>query len=39
MKSDISRPGPTTPPHDSYEVTKQQQKVDPISGKLIERNI
>ena len=23
----------------SYEVTKQQQKVDPISGKLIERNI
>lgn len=25
--------------HASYEVTKQQQKVDPISGKLIERNI
>lgn len=23
----------------SYEVTRQQQKVDPISGKLIERNI
>lgn len=25
--------------HASYEVTKQQQKVDQISGKLIERNI
>lgn len=25
--------------HASYEVTKQQQKIDPISGKLIERNI
>jgi hypothetical protein len=25
--------------HASYEVTKQQQKVDPVSGKLIERKI